>query len=109
MKLSKLEIDLSLMDIIGHALLWTLLIIVTLGIGLLFYPYAFASKILNRTYILGDDGRRVGQLQCDLDLSGQIGHVFIWLLLTIITLGLALPVYVYKVWAIVINRTRIVS
>lgn len=101
------EIDLTLTDAIGHAVLWVIVSIVTLGIGLFFFPYAFAKYILNRMYILDGDGKRIGRLRCDVDIASQLGHIILWLILAVVTLGLAYVVYVYRVWTFTLNKTQV--
>ena len=93
----------SVLDILGHGLLWIVIIIITIGIGLFFYPYSFAKFVLNRSSVTIDGGVR--QVRCELDLASQIGHILLWILLTLVTLGLAYPFYLYKVWALAVNRS----
>lgn len=69
----RIEAEIRFGDILGHALLWLLIIVVTLGIGLFFYPYSFAKFVINRTYLIANNGQKL-KLQCDLDISSQIGH-----------------------------------
>lgn len=102
----RIEAEIRFGDILGHALLWLLIIVVTLGIGLFFYPYSFAKFVINRTYLIANNGQKL-KLQCDLDISSQIGHIIGWLLLTIITFGIAYPFYLYKVWNFAMNHTRL--
>lgn len=93
------------LDILGHGLMWIIIILITLGLGAFFYPYSFAKFVLNRSSLSTESGPR--QVTCNLDLSGQIGHAFLWLLLTIVTLGLAYPFYFYKVWGLAIRHSSV--
>lgn len=97
--------DVSMIECFGHAVLWFLIIICTLGIGAFFYPYALAKFIINRTYVVRD-GAPTQRLVCDLDMAAQLGHALIWLLLSVITLGLAYFLYLYGVGRYVASRTR---
>ncbi len=104
----RLAVELTLAEIIGHAVLWLVISLVTLGIGLFFYPYSLAKTVLNKTVILDENERRVGRLQCELTLSSQLGHIILWLIISVITLGLGYVVYLYKVWTFALQNTRIV-
>jgi hypothetical protein len=46
------------------------------------------------------------RLQCDFGVADAIGSVIIWVLLTIVTLGLAAFVAPYYIFSEIVNRTR---
>ncbi len=107
-KVKKLRCDFGIGDSIGHIIIWILLSIVTLGLALFVFPYYFTRAIINKTYLLADDGVSVvGQLKCEISLGSAIGNAFLWLLLTIVTFGLAYFIYLYRVMRIVISETII--
>ena len=55
-----------------------------------------------------DDGSGVlKQFRWNLDIAGQIGHILLWLLLTIVTLGLGYPFYLYKVWGLAVRHSEV--
>ena len=87
-----LQSRLSFSDILGHFVVWIILTVLTGGLILFFYPYAFFRFILNSLVI---DNHRV---RCDINIGSQIGHIVLWFFLSIITFGLALPFYVFSVW-----------
>jgi uncharacterized membrane protein YjgN (DUF898 family) len=101
------DCDLSMAECIGHAVLWIIISVLTLGIGAFIYPYALARFVVSRTYVVSG-GRRVGRLQCDLDLGSQLGHLILWIILAVITFGLAYVVYLYRVGKLVADRTLII-
>jgi len=101
----RIEAKITFGEILGHAVLWIIISVITLGVGLFFYPYSFSKFIINRTYIV--TGQQQMKLNCDLDIGSQIGHIIIWLIVTVITLGIAYPFYLYKVWNFALNKTRI--
>ena len=90
------------MEILGHLIIWIIISIFTLGIGLLFWPYATAKLILDSIVI------EKRTIRCDLGISDQIVHIVIWAVLILFTGGLALPFYVIDVWRKAINASRIV-
>ena len=104
----KLRNDFSVGDAIGYSVLWLLLVICTLGLALFVLPYYFSKTVINKTVVLDDRGTEIGRLSCNLTLGAMIGNTIIWLLLTIITLGLAYFVYVWRVSRVVLSETCIV-
>lgn len=99
--------DINIFDALGHVMMWVVISIVTLGFGFMLFPYSFAKHVLNRTY-LEQGGQRIGKFKCEIDLGSQLGHAFIWFLLSIVTLGLAYVVYFYEVWGFALSKTEVV-
>lgn len=102
----RLRSDIQFLDILGHGILWLLLSILTLGISMFFYPYSFSKFIINRTEVIVDEVPHA--LYCDIDIVSQIGHIVLWFLLSLLTLGIAYFFYVYKVWNFALNNTAVV-
>lgn len=102
----RFDCDLTMAECIGHAVLWIIISILTLGIGAFVYPYALARFVVSRTYVVSA-GRRVGRLKCELELGSQLGHIILWFILAIFTFGLAYFVYLYRVGKLVADRTII--
>jgi ABC-type antimicrobial peptide transport system permease subunit len=95
------------MEAIGNVILWIILTIVTLGLALIVFPYYFNRAVLNQTEVLDLTGTPIGRLNCTFNVGHSIGHVLIWAILIIVTLGLAGFLYVYRVLRVVLNETRI--
>lgn len=95
------------METIGQVIFWLLLSIVTLGLALLIFPYYFNKVVLNRTEVLDSSGRAIGRLDCQFNIGSSIGHVIIWILLIIITFGIAAFFYAYRILRVLLNDTRI--
>lgn len=104
-----LKSDLSVGDIIGHAVIWILLSIVTFGLALFVFPYYMARFIISRTLVMDANGARIGRLECTIDLASIIGNVIIWAIISLLTLGLGYLVFMYKIYAHCLNHTRITS
>jgi hypothetical protein len=83
------------------------LTIITVGIAAFFYPYAFATLVVNRCSIIDSQGR-VSRLKCELNVFSQLGHIILWFLLTLITCGIAFFFYLFKVFNYVLNNTTVV-
>ncbi len=92
--------EFSVSEAIGQLIIWILLSIVTLGLALFVLPYYFLKGPINRTYLVDRDGSKIGKLNVEVSLSDILGHALVWLLLTIVTLGLAYLIY----WPAVIKR-----
>jgi len=91
--------------IFGHLLWWVLIIVVTGGIGLLFFPYSCAKFILNRTVIDVDGESRT--FVCEFDFTHLIGHFVIWFFICILTAGIGYFFYIYKVWNYALSHTSV--
>lgn len=106
-RIGRLKCDFGTTEAIGNVILWVVLTIITLGLALIIFPYYFNKAVLNRTEILDAGGRAVGRLNCNFNLGNSIGHVIIWAILIVVTLGLASFLYVYRVLRVVLNETRV--
>ncbi|GAL26677.1 hypothetical protein JCM19239_179 [Vibrio variabilis] len=102
----RLRADVAILDILGHLLIWLILSFVTFGIALFFFPYSFSKFILNRTYVIDDMGRE-RKMDCDIDLFSDLGHVLLWFVISILTLGIGYIFYFYRVWNYALNNTRV--
>ncbi|MDN2663776.1 DUF6693 family protein [Psychromonas sp. 14N.309.X.WAT.B.A12] len=102
----KIQADVGTIDILGHIILWFLLIMVTLGIAAFFYPYSFSKFVINRSELIDDQGK-ARKMSCNTDLFGNIGHVILWMIISILTLGLGYAFYFYKVWNYSLNNTTL--
>ncbi len=103
----RLECDYSLTEAIGFLIIWLILTIITFGIGGFFAIYYFYKTIINNTFVIDRSGTEVGRLDCDLNLGEIIGHIFVWILITIVTLGIGLVFYAFRTFRMTLNRTRI--
>lgn len=108
MNLSRLEANISIGAIIVHVIVWALLTLVTFGVALFFYPYAFGRVLLNDAYVLDDSGRRVARLRCEANVGNEIGHIVLWFFITLITLGIGGFFYAFKAFTVVLNNTKLV-
>lgn len=106
-RIGKLKCSFSTTEAIGNVILWVILSVVTLGLALMVFPYYFNRAVLNKTEILDASGRAIGRLNCTFNIGHSIGHVIIWAILIVLTLGLAAFLYVYRVLRVVLNETRV--
>lgn len=101
-----IKADLSILDIIGHLLIWVLLTIITLGLALFFFPYSFARFVINRTYVVDTTSGAEQKMVCDINIFSNIGHIILWMIISILTLGLGYIFYFYRVWNYALNNSR---
>lgn len=104
---SRFRCDFSVGDAVGNMIIWFILIVITLGLAAFVFPYYLPKAVINRTTVLAQDGTEIGKLSCEISLGTVIGNAIIWVLLTIITFGLAYLVYIYRVYRVVLNETKI--
>jgi len=103
----RLSCAFSVTEGIGHVLIWVLLTILTLGLALFVAPYYFLKAPINKTTVVDGAGRTVGRLVVDVNLAEVVGHAVIWVILTILTLGLALILYQFSVIKRLLNAVVI--
>ncbi len=106
-RIGRLKCSFSTGEAIGNVILWIVLTIVTLGLALAVFPYYLNRAVLNKTELLDASGRAIGRFNCTFNISSSIGHLILWVLLIIVTFGLASFIYVYRVLRVVLNETRI--
>ena len=104
----RINVGFTMMDVLGHVIIWTILSIITFGIALFFWPYAAAKLIINSLTLYDSTDNKVGRLHCDLSAGQQVGHVILWIFITVITAGLAFPFYLFGVFRTALNQTEIV-
>lgn len=85
------------------------LTLITLGLALFVFPYYFNRAVLNRTKVFDQAGNEIGHLDCTFNLGSSIGHVIIWGLLILLTLGLAAFFYAYRVIRVVLNDRHVLD
>lgn len=103
------ECDFSVGEAIWQLIVWAVLVIVTLGLALFVLPYYFLKAPINRTWLVAPNGKRVARLAVDVSFGDILGHMVIWLILTLITLGFAYLIYWQSVMKRLMNATRIVE
>jgi len=104
----RLKCDYTLMEAIGFLIIWLIISVITLGIGAFFAIYYFYKTIINKTYVTDRSGGEIGRLNCDLNLGEMIGHIIIWILITIITFGIGIIFYAFATFRMTLNRTSII-
>jgi len=102
-----IKANLSILDIIGHLLIWVVLTIITFGIALFFFPYSFSRFVINRTSVVDIATGAERKMVCDINIFSNIGHIILWMIISILTFGLGYIFYFYRVWNYALNNSRI--
>lgn len=103
----QLKCEIGTLEIIGHAIIWILLALITFGLALFVFPYYMQRYILNKTVAYDASGKKVGRLQCEIDLASMIGHIILWTILSIITFGILYIVFLYKINSHCYSQTKL--
>lgn len=102
----RLKADIGIFDILGHLIIWLILIVITLGIAIFFVPYSFSKFIINRTSLVDQNGVE-RTMRCNIDMFSNIGHIILWIIISILTLGIGYIFYFYRVWNYALNNTTV--
>ena len=119
----RLRVSWTMVDLLFYVLGWGALIVITLGVAALFFPYSALQRILNGVVIYDDDGVVLGQLRVELSMMEQLGHIALWFIIHAIVVGLGfatlglgllgLPVvailYYFGVGRTVVERTSFIE
>lgn len=71
-------------------------------------PYYFLKAPINRSFRVDPSGTRVARLTVAVSFADILGHAILWLILTVLKLGLAYLTYWQSVMKRLMNATRVV-
>ena len=72
---ARFQCEFSVGEAIGSFIIWLLLTIVTLGLASFVAPYYVLSAIINKTWVIDENGRKLAQLRVNFTLAEIVGHV----------------------------------
>ena len=104
-----LRSELTVAQVIGHVVIWLLVVMATFGIGALFWPYAAVKMIIDSIVIRDEYAHSTARLRCNFKSGQQLGHVIFWLIFMFLTGGIAALFYPFSVAYIAINKTELIS
>ena len=107
--IGRMRSDLTIAQVFGHVVIWVIIATITVGIGGLFWPYAAGKMILESIVITDEFGQSTARLQCRVKFGEQLGHAILWLILILVTGGIAALGYSFAVAHTLINRTELIS
>jgi hypothetical protein len=90
---TRLHNELDLRRIWPSFLVWLIVTGCTLGLGWLVVSGHFFRSIINSTRIVGPRGEVLGRLACDYDAEQHLGRLVLWIVVSIVTLGVGLLFY----------------
>ena len=99
LSIGRLRSDLSAFEILGHVAIWLVIIILTVGIGAVFFPYATAKVIIGSITVVDEFGRATARLRCNLRLGEVVGHGILSAFAIFFTGGIAAPFYLFALGA----------
>jgi uncharacterized membrane protein YjgN (DUF898 family) len=103
----KIETDFPMHRAIRDVVLTAVLAALTFGVALFVFPYFSQKEVMNRSFIVNDEGERRGRFTCDIGLRDVWRHAIVWALLSLVTFGLAYLFFQYRASTLVYNHTRI--
>lgn len=104
----QLKCELGTLEVIGHAIIWIILTFITLGLAMFVFPYYMQRYILNKTVAYDANGKKIGQVVCEINLASMIGYIVLWAILSFITFGILYIVFLYKIHAHCYSKSKIV-
>lgn len=106
---TKLRCELNMGKVVGHIVLWIVLSVVTLGLALFVYPYSFGSIVINSTYVVDAQGRRLARLRCPSATVQDFVAALLWWLLTLVTFGVGGFFFAYYAGKRLVSRTEVIT
>lgn len=97
----------TLMDGIIHSVVWSIVSVLTVGVGAFLAGYHINKVITNKTVVLNEHGAECGRLSCDIGWLEMACHALLWAVITVCTFGLGAFVYIYSIERLVRNRSRL--
>lgn len=105
----KTHCEFSLGEALVAVIIWTIITLITFGIGAFFAVYYFYKAIINKTYLIDTNGAKVGRYECQLEFGDILLHIIIWIFLSLITFGIAMLFYFFTTLRLCLNKTVVVS
>lgn len=103
----RLRSELDLGKVWPSFLVWLVVSVCTLGLGWIVVSGHFFRLILNSTAVVDADGNRRGTLRCDYDVEAHMGQVAVWVLVSVVTLGVGLLFYSFHAARRAIDATTV--
>ena len=104
---TRLRSDLDLGQVWPAFLVWLVVSVCTLGLGWIVVSGHFFRLILNSTAVVDPKGNRLGRLHCDYDVEAHMGQVALWVVVSVVTLGVGLLFYSFHAARRAIDATHV--
>ncbi len=106
-RIGRLRCSFGTIEAIGSVIMWIILTVITLGLAMLVFPYYLNRAVLNKTELLDGAGNPIGRFNCTFNVAHSIGHLIVWAIIIVLTLGLGGFLYFYRVLRVTLNETRV--
>lgn len=103
----RLRSELDLGQVWPAFLVWLAVSVCTLGLGWIVVSGHFFRLILNSTAVLDAEGNRLGRLSCSYDVEADMGRIALWVVVSVLTLGIGLLFYSFHAARNAIDATTI--
>jgi len=104
---ARLKNELDLRQVWPSFAVWLVVTGCTLGLGWLVVSGHFFRTIINSTIIVDASGQRLGRLCCDYDAEKRVGHILLWIGVSIVTLGVGLLFYSFHAARAALDATTV--
>jgi uncharacterized membrane protein YjgN (DUF898 family) len=104
---TRLRSELDLGKVWPSFLVWLAVSVCTLGLGWIVVSGHFFRLILNSTSVVDANGQRLGRLHCDYDVEARMGRIVLWVVISIVTLGIGLLFYSFHAARRAIDATSV--
>jgi len=74
--MQRIRVEAGFADIVGHGILWLVLIVITLGLAGLVWPYYAFRFVLNRTVVETSEGDM--RFVVEGSFPEHLGHAILW-------------------------------
>ena len=105
----RMQCEYSLIEALGAVVIWIILTLVTFGIASFFAVYYFYKAIINKTYLVNSEGQKVGKYECQLNFAEIVGHIIIWIIISIVTFGIGFIFYFFTTLRLCLNKTVVIA
>lgn len=103
----KIESEFPWHEGLKDAIITAILTPLTFGLVLFIFPYFFQRDVLDRSFVVDAEGRKVGSLDCTLTLPQMVRHAIPWAILSFLTFGLGFLIFQFRCAVFCYNHTEI--
>lgn len=103
----KIESEFPAFEAIKDGLIAAILTPITFGLVLFIFPYFFQRDVLDHSFVVDADGRKVGSLDCTVTLPQMLRHAIPWAIVSFFTFGIGFFVFQFRCAVFCYNHTEI--
>lgn len=103
----KIQSEFPASEAIKDAIITAILTPLTFGLVLFIFPYFFQRDVLDRSFVVDAEGRKVGSLDCTLTIDQMIRHAIPWAIFSFVTFGVGFFIFQFRCAVFCYNHTEI--